>query len=300
MTAPAIIVAPDGLEPGDLSPQALRLLARADQVPVAASSYPERLLAAVGALACGVAPVSALGDGLAAQGAVLRFDPISMRPDLAGLVVLDGRAFALTEDESRALFEAAAAIFGASGMELVFGAPLRWYALSEALPDAALTPLPDAAGMRAHKVMPGGREGAALRALMNEVQMALHAHPVNAAREARGELPVNSIWPWGGGLAPPVPVPDQTVEAIIGAGDDPLARGLAECLRVPFHQGETGSDTTPGGCVVALERASPETLSAWLEQRRRTGFDLRLKAGCWRYRPRHALRLWRRRAVPPS
>ncbi|HJV96354.1 MAG TPA: hypothetical protein VJ608_09975, partial [Albitalea sp.] len=33
-----------------------------------------------------------------------------------------------------------------------------------------------------------------VRRLQNEVQMLLYTHPINDAREARGELPVNSFW----------------------------------------------------------------------------------------------------------
>lgn len=39
-------------------------------------------------------------------------------------------------------------------------------------------------------------------ALLNEVQMLLHAHPANEAREARGELAINSLRLWGAGRAP--------------------------------------------------------------------------------------------------
>lgn len=40
--------------------------------------------------------------------------------------------------------------------------------------------------------------------LINEFQMFMHQHPVNAERQLRGELPVNSLWAWGAG---PRPVP---------------------------------------------------------------------------------------------
>jgi hypothetical protein len=40
------------------------------------------------------------------------------------------------------------------------------------------------------------------RSQLNELQMLLHEHPVNQTREARGELPVNSLWLWGGGQQP--------------------------------------------------------------------------------------------------
>ena len=45
------------------------------------------------------------------------------------------------------------------------------------------------------------------RTQLNELQMLLFEHPVNQAREARGELTVNSLWLWGGGGLPAVPKP---------------------------------------------------------------------------------------------
>ena len=47
--------------------------------------------------------------------------------------------------------------------------------------------------------MPQGDDAPHFRSLLNELQMLLFEHPVNQAREARGELPVNSLWLWGGG-----------------------------------------------------------------------------------------------------
>ena len=58
-------------------------------------------------------------------------------------------------------------------------------------------------------LLPAGNEGSVWRRRMNEAQMVLHAHPGNEAREARGELPVNSVWFWGAGelgAAPRAPV----------------------------------------------------------------------------------------------
>src|SRR2546423_11819725 len=68
-------------------------------------------------------------------------------------------------------------------------------------------------------------------ALMNEAQMLLHEHPVNAEREARGEPALNSIWFWGGGVVDAAkPRPFSAVIA-----DDPLARGLALAAGIPAH-----------------------------------------------------------------
>ena len=47
--------------------------------------------------------------------------------------------------------------------------------------------------------LPGGRDAVRVRALVNELQMLLHEHPVNERRAARGLPAVNSVWLWGAG-----------------------------------------------------------------------------------------------------
>lgn len=39
--------------------------------------------------------------------------------------------------------------------------------------------------------------------LLNEIQMFMHQHEVNAERTSRGLLPINSLWCWGAGVIPP-------------------------------------------------------------------------------------------------
>ena len=38
------------------------------------------------------------------------------------------------------------------------------------------------------------------RRLLNELQMTWHEHPVNEARSARGQAPINGVWLYGGGM----------------------------------------------------------------------------------------------------
>jgi hypothetical protein len=64
--------------------------------------------------------------------------------------------------------------------------------------------------------------------VLNEAQMVLHAHPVNEAREARGEPAVNSVWLWGAGRSPKIETGHwQSVSA-----DDPVALGLARAAGI--------------------------------------------------------------------
>ena len=50
--------------------------------------------------------------------------------------------------------------------------------------------------------MPSGDDAASYRNLISEIEMALHDHEVNLQRQAKGQSPINSLWLWGGGVAP--------------------------------------------------------------------------------------------------
>lgn len=61
----------------------------------------------------------------------------------------------------------------------------------------------EALGRNLREWLPTGRDATRLRALVNELQMVLHPHPVNERRAARGLPAVNSVWCWGIGPARP-------------------------------------------------------------------------------------------------
>jgi hypothetical protein len=71
--------------------------------------------------------------------------------------------------------------------------------------------------------LPDGPDAPVLKRLGAELEMWLHSHPVNEARVRAGELPVSTLWPWGGGVA--LGRPDATV--VHAASSDPSADPLA-------------------------------------------------------------------------
>ncbi len=82
-------------------------------------------------------------------------------------------------------------------------------------------PLPeDAIGGNLRELMPVGPDATRVVAWVNELQMALHGHPVNTRRESRGLPAVNSVWPWGFGAAGS---PQGTTAAVLVTDDDWLA-----------------------------------------------------------------------------
>jgi hypothetical protein len=123
----------------------------------------------------------------------------------------------LSHQEADALATAIGQHFGADLSPLPLH-PQRWYLRFPQAPRLTTTPLSVAAGRDIEPLLPQGNDAMQFRARLNELQMLLHEHPVNQAREARGDLPANSLWLWGGGCLPaaramPVPVYARNVEA---------------------------------------------------------------------------------------
>jgi hypothetical protein len=169
------------------------------------------------------APFSLLADGGSpGSDAWICADPVHLRFERNRLMLLDSTLFAIARDEAEALALSINSHFGA-GIIVHPLQPQRWYARLPDCPDMETTPLASVRGGAIEAVLPHGPDAMRWQSLANELQMLLHDHPVNLAREARGELPVNSVWLWGAGrLPPPSARPFQFV-----AASDPLARGLA-------------------------------------------------------------------------
>jgi hypothetical protein len=163
----------------------------------------------------------------------MRADPVHLRVMHDRLVVVPAEAFELSHDEANALCDGLNAHF--AGMEFSPFEPRRWCARLSVSVAVGAAPALESAGREAPAPGPAAE-------LLNEMQMALHAHPVNAAREARGEPPVNSLWLWGAGRTAQARCPWQSV-----AAGDPALAGAARLAG-------------------ARARALPRSAAEWLEQ----------------------------------
>ena len=148
--------------------------------------------------------------------------------------------------------------------------------------------------------LPAGEAAARQRAVQSEIEMALHEHAVNVERESRGEQPVNSLWLWGGGIAP-----EQRTEATPPLfGNDPLATGwwLAHTAVTEPWPGsiEMCTEAAVAGFVAIVpcdEAVEPVLLAlrAALAAKRLRRLVLLSRDGIRiELRRAHALRIWRR------
>ncbi len=170
------------------------------------------------------APFSLLADGGDPHGAWwLRADPVHLRAERDTVLVSDAAVFDIARDEATALAAALNGHFAVTGITFDPVRPERWYARVEHDPAMSAPPLAEVRGRPMADLMPAGPQGRHWRAVLNEIQMCLHEHQVNQAREARGVPTVNGVWLWGAGRVAESP---HTVYQRVVA-DDPLARGLA-------------------------------------------------------------------------
>jgi len=137
----------------------------------------------------------------------------------------DPAALLLDEAESRAFYEAVAPLFTSEGFLIHWGAPLRWYLAHESLADLPTASLDRVIGRNVDRWLPDAPQARLLRRLQNEVQMLLYTHPLNAAREVRGQPTINSFWLSGCGPAQPcagaAPAVDERLRAPALAEDWP-------------------------------------------------------------------------------
>lgn len=192
-----------------------------------------------------LAPITLAADGGVAGAAYwLRADPVHLQVMRDRIVLADGSAFELTQPEADALATTIGQHFGADLNPTPLH-PRRWYLRLDRAPRLTTTPPSVAAGRDIDPLLPQGEDAMQFRARLNEVQMLLHDHPVNLAREARGDLPVNSLWLWGGGTQPAVPATrivlyarDTTAHAL-GAFCNAQAHLLPNHLEEPLFDAES-------------------------------------------------------------
>lgn len=184
---------------GGLNVPALEtLLARAQPAPLPAGSLETWLCDRFGVAGAAVAPVTLRADGMEPGAAYwLRADPVHLFLRHNQMVLQ--AELPLSPDEASSLCASLNAHFSGAGMHYFAPHPQRWYLQLEAEPGMQAHPLAQVAGKNVHAHLPQGPDALYWHGVLNEIQMLFHGHALNLAREARGELPINSVWLWGGG-----------------------------------------------------------------------------------------------------
>jgi len=164
----------------------------------------------------------------------LRADPVHLRADRDRVLLMPGQALSITANEAQDL--AAALTPWLAGKFMLHAVRHDQWCLriQEQGPiDIGAKPPIDLAGADIDPHLPPKQ----WHLLLTEIQMALYSHPVNTARERRGEPVINSLWLWGAGTAPAASGPWNSIGAT-----DPVALGLARSAGMRHRDPGRGAD----------------------------------------------------------
>ena len=178
-----------------------------------------------------VAPLALLGAGAEpGDDYVLRADPVQLVAD-RDTVVLVQAIDDLSEDAARALVRMLDRHFAGDDLRFEAIRPNAWFARRREAADIVTTPLDVALGKPLLAHMPRGGDAGRWKRWLNEIEMLLHEHHANLAREAGGVAPASGLWFSGGGRLADVPALPATAALASPGRLGDLARGIARRSR---------------------------------------------------------------------
>lgn len=139
------------------------------------------------------------------------FTPCHWQIGMDQVVMLDPDQLQLSDQESQALLEAMQPFMREDGLQARWHSALQWHVQGPVLADVHAVSPDRVIGQNVKPWITDGHLPPVLRRLQSEMQMLLYQHPVNDARLAHGQLPVNALWVHGAGSPQPVTRPTETV-----------------------------------------------------------------------------------------
>lgn len=250
---------------------------------------------------------AALAGAAPAPGILWHADPIHLELARDHLIVAPpGRPPSAAEAD--ALIAAANALAAVMDARLLRIAD-RWFLHAERRWELQAEPLSAAMGRPLPSARPTGADASRWNRLLTEIQMTWHTHPVNAARETRGQPTINSLWLHGGGAWSPL---ERGAYASVLA-DAPEWQGAAQAASIA--SGSAAATAGHGALVVLDDLLLPRLLHDWtgwidalrgLDARmaalsRASALDVVLAGGetlrRLRSRPSDRLKFWRSRSL---
>lgn len=277
----------------------LSLLARADRLGDGPRGYLDGAAQRFGI--DGAVPAGALTRQFMASDAGdaswLCADPAWVQPDLNGARLLAFGRMQLSAEDAEALAQPLRPVFEEAGMTLQLSSPEHWHVrLPDGVPLPAFAAPEQALGEDLYHHLPQGAEGRRWRILLNDVQVILHQHAINATRRDRGLPPVNHLWLWGGGRLPS----NLSTRLKRVVSDDVLLGALAQRAGAAHASRtlDTVAAATPDTLVDLQDLPAQDIGATWFPAiaslAQRQAVRLSLSSGeRWLHRPWHRLRFWR-------
>ncbi|GKS68216.1 hypothetical protein W03_02200 [Nitrosomonas sp. PY1] len=209
----------------------------------------------------------------------MRADPVHLRIEQNHIMLADSQIFKISKEESQQFVQT---INRCLNNERVLILPLqsdRWYLRCSEAPELETFLLSDVTCRNINDHLPIGNQSVVWHKIFNEIQMILHDHPMNQARESRGELAINSVWFWGGGV-----MPEARIESIFSHawGNHEFLRALAfysnaAWKEVPMNGEDFLQNITAGDHLIILDalygKAQYRDAYGWRESLKKMEID---------------------------
>ncbi len=164
----------------------------------------------------------------------LRCDPVCIQADMDKAILIGYNTLDLTETDTQQLLSIINGHAQQDGWQIEALSVDRWYVKGVSQKQISTTPPSMVFGKDIKHAMPKGQDARYWHSLMNECQMLLHDLPLNMQRQEKGQLPISSLWFWGGGVLPEkASCPFDVVYS-----HDPLSAGLAQHAGCAYEQTE--------------------------------------------------------------
>lgn len=181
-----------------------------------------------------IAPIAADVDGLQVGDAYwLRADPVHLLLQRDSFSLSDPVPLQVSREHAEQLIASLNQHFSQDGMTFFIGSSGAWYLRLDQIPDIQTTLPSVALDRNIYGFMPQGAAASVWLSYMNEVQMLLHDHPINALRESSHQAAINSVWFSGGGVMPLSRQSGHGVDLVVA--DGLLYRGLAKWSRLTLR-----------------------------------------------------------------
>jgi hypothetical protein len=176
-----------------------------------------------------IAPIAAHADGLDVGHAYwLRAEPVHLLLQRDSFSLSEPVPLSIQHAHAQQIIASLNQHFSVDGMAFAVGNSGAWYVRLDKQPEVQ-TSLPAVALDRnVYQFMPTGVDASTWLSYMNEVQMLLHEHPVNHARESMHQPVVNSVWFSGGGVMPQAHSLQSADHALLA--NSPFYQGVAKLL----------------------------------------------------------------------
>ncbi|MGE5415507.1 MAG: 2,3-bisphosphoglycerate-independent phosphoglycerate mutase, partial [Acidobacteriota bacterium] len=200
----------------------------------------------------GRSPLEALSMGvdLSPEDVAFRCNLVTLSQDTPyeKKVMVDYSSDEISTSESAQIIKTVSERLGSDAMRFYPGVSYRHLLVWNGGPEKSdLTPPHDISDRVIGDYLPKGAGAAELLALMQKSNEFLPEHPINKERSTHGERPATSLWFWGQGKKPAVPLFADKYGlkgSVISAVDLTKGLGIAAGLRSIDVPGATGNITT--------------------------------------------------------